>query len=358
MLVRTSGFNVTVPALLFEPEFHLFDCVPERGLTKFLVVREEMLARAPFIDIRFEPLAQAQFWVSTAELFTLESSHDVARPESAFIFHHAFVCSTLLAKCLNGIDTFFSLKEPWILRRLADLKRARASSVIDPAWRETFCRYVGLLCRNFRTGRTPVIKATNVANNLLEDVLELLPAQPVLYLYSDLESFLISTLKKSDDTRQKMSGLAQSFLRDGDFAQRFPQICEPSRWTSLQACAIVWLVSLYNLECILRRFPQAVLRTLDARAFLDDQPGTLAHLSRFFGHDAQAAEIARMTDRSIVEVNAKEPSAPYSAQQRQKEMSELASRHGRELAEVRAWIEPAAAEIGAPDFLLPLRLAR
>ncbi len=33
-------------------------------------------------------------------------------------------------------------------------------------------------------------------------------------------------------------------------------------------------------------------------------------------------------------------------------MSAMASRHGRELAEVRAWIEPAVVELGAPDFLL------
>ncbi len=356
--MRTSGFTVTVPALLFEPGFYLFDYMPEKGLTKFLVVSEELLGGAPFIDIRFEPLAQAQFWVPTTELFALEGSHGMARPGPAFIFHHAFVCSTLLARCLNGSDAFFSLKEPWILRRMADLKRASAGTVSDPGWRTTFSRNVSLLCRNFRAGRTPVIKATNVANNLLEDVLELMPAQHVLYLYSDLESFLISTLKKSDDTRQKMPGLAQAFLKDGDFARRFPRLCEPARWTLLQSCALVWLVSLYNLKCTLDRFPKAALRTLDAQAFMDDTRGTLAQLSRFFGHEPDASDLARMTDSSILESNAKDPSARYSAQQRRLDMSAMASRHGRELAEVRAWIEPAVAELGAPDFLLAHHLAR
>ena len=154
--MRTSGFTVTVPALLFEPGFNLFDYMPEKGLTKFLVVSEELLGGAPFIDIRFEPLAQAQFWVPTTELFALEGSHGMARPGPAFIFHHAFVCSTLLARCLNGSDAFFSLKEPWILRRMADLKRASAGTVTDPGWRTTFSSYVSLLCRNFRAGRTPL----------------------------------------------------------------------------------------------------------------------------------------------------------------------------------------------------------
>jgi len=357
VLVRTSGFSVTVPALLFDPEFLVFDVAPEKGLTKFLVASEEILALSPFIDIRFEPLAQAQFWVSNADLFELESRRDVARPRPAFIFHHAFVCSTLMARCLNRIDAFFSLKEPWILRRLADLKRARAGAASGPGWREYFCRYVCLLCRNFRTGRTPVIKATNVANNLLEDVLDFLPAQRVLYLYSDLESFLISTLRKADDTKQKMPALAQSFLKDGDFARRFPHLSEPSRLTPLQACALVWLVSLYNLKNALGRHPQAALRTLDARVFMDDPPGTLALLSRYFGHDPDGSEMARMTDRSVLETNAKDPSVPYSPGQRQLDMSATASRHGSELADVRAWIEPVAAELEAPDFLQAHRLA-
>lgn len=356
MLVRTSGFSVTAPALLFEPELYLFDCAPDKGLTRFLVVSEQMLAQAPFVDIRFEPLAQAQFWVPTADLFALDGGHGVARRAPAFIFHHAFVCSTLLARCLNGSDAFFSLKEPWILRRLADLKRAR--TVMAPAAaREALVRYVSLLCKNFRTGRIPIIKATNVANNLLEDVLTLLPAQPVLYLYSDLESFLISTLKKSADTKQKMPGLAQSFLKDGDFAQRFPQLCDSSRWTYLQSCALVWLVSLYNLKSILGRLPRATLRTLDAQVFTDDPAGILSKLGVFFGHAPDAADLARMTDPSILGSNAKDPSRPYSAATRRQEMSAVASRHGRELADARAWIEPAAVELGAPDFLRAHHLA-
>ena len=206
MLVQTREFKVTVPSLLFDPAILVFDFAANGEFTKFLVVDELMLDRSPFVDIRFEPLAKAQFWVNTAELFALETRHDVARPQPAFIFHHAFVCSTLLARCLNQVEAFFSLKEPWILRRLADYKRASGRLAAGPRWREFFRNYVRLLCRDFSTGRTPVIKATNVANNLLADVLGYMPDSPILYLYSDLESFLISNLKKPDDTRQKIPG--------------------------------------------------------------------------------------------------------------------------------------------------------
>ncbi len=356
MLVKTRDFNITVPALLFDPEFCIFDFAAKSELSKFLVVEETMIERAPFIDIRFEPLAQAQFWVNTKELFSLEGKHDIPRPQPVFIFHHAFVCSTLLARCLNQIDAFFSLKEPWILRRMADHKRAHGQLASSPVWREMFGKYVMLLCRNFHSGRIPVIKATNVANNLLTDVLRFMPDRPVLYLYSDLESFLISNLKKADDTQKKMPALANEFLADGDFAQRFPQMSDPSRGSFLQVCALVWLVNLYNFKTAVEPHANSQVKTLDARDLLHDLAASLAALSRFFGHAPDPAEVQRMMDPQVTGTNAKDQSVSYGKEQRQIETRQIQSRHAQELASAMAWIAPLARELGVVEFMHTRRL--
>ena len=68
MLVQTREFKVTVPSLLFDPAIYPFDFAADGEFTKFLVVDEAMLDQAPFIDIRFEPVAKAQFWVETARV--------------------------------------------------------------------------------------------------------------------------------------------------------------------------------------------------------------------------------------------------------------------------------------------------
>jgi hypothetical protein len=356
MFVKTKDFNITVPSLLFDPDFYVFDFAAKSELSKFLVVEETMLERAPFIDIRFEPLAQAQFWVNTRELFSLEGRHDIPRPQPVFIFHHAFVCSTLLARCLNQIDAFFSLKEPWILRRLADHKRVHAHLAASPVWRETFVKNVMLLCRNFDTGRVPVIKATNVANNLLIDVLRFLPGRPILYLYSDLESFLISNLKKTDDTQKKIPALATAFLRDGDFAQRFPQMSDPSSLSFLQVCALIWLVNLYNFKVVVEQQATSQVKTLDARDLLQDLAASLAALSRFFGHAPDAAEVQRMLDPQVIRTNAKEQSTPYGNEQRLIESRQIQSRHVQELAGAMAWIAPLVKELGVLEFMHTRRL--
>jgi hypothetical protein len=357
-LVDTRDCKVTIPALLFAPEFYPFDFVAKSGLTRFLVVEERILDLSPFIDIRFEPLSQAQFWVNTRELFALEGQHDIRRPQPVFIFHHAFVCSTLLARCLNQVQYFFSLKEPWLLRRMADHKRANPQVVGSTAWQETFCRYVMLLCRNFHSGKVPLIKVTNVANNLLAEVLRFLPGSKSLYLYSDLQSFLVSNLKKERDTQQKIPGLARDFIGDAGFARRHPQWCDVAGLSFLQVCALTWLVNLFNFRQCVEEFGSSQVRTLDARLLLQDMPATLAALSHYYGHAPGPADIQRMLDPQVTRTNAKDQSRAYGQEQKQRESQQIRERHAQELEQAAAWIAPLEKELGLLEFMHRHRLSQ
>lgn len=350
MLIKTSDFQITAQALLFEPEYYLFDFVPDQDATRFLVVQEKMLAAAPFVDIRFEPLAQAQFTVSSKELYALEKMHNIQRPRPAFIFHHAFVCSTLLARCLNQIDAFFSLKEPWILRRLSDFKRHQGQSLTRNQWREMFRCNLNLLARNYTNGRTPVLKVTNVANNLISDVLNYLPGHKILYLYSDLKSFLISNLKKPQETQVKMPGLATSFLADGDFARRFPQYCQINQLSFLQVCAVIWLVNLYNFRSSVEKFSTSSVKTLNMSAFLDDMGGSLSQLSNFFGHQATTGEIENMLDPQVTQTDAKHQDVAYGRAAKRAETDQIMARYDKQIKEVQGWIEPLITQLDVLEY--------
>jgi hypothetical protein len=350
MLIKTKDFQLTPQALLFDPEYYIFDFVPENDLTRFLVVEEKNLMLAPFVDIRFAPLAQGQFSVSTKELFALEKMHDIKRPQSVFIFHHAFVCSTLMARCLNQIDAFFSLKEPWVLRRLSDFKRTQGQRLPTKKWGEMFTCYLALLARNYHTGRTPVIKVTNLANNLLTDVLKYLPGQKILYLYSDLQSFLVSNLKKPRDTQIKMPSLAAAFLSDGDFAQRFPHFSDVKRLSFLQVCALIWLVNLYNFRCSTEKVDPSNIKTLNMKNFLTDMGGNLQSLSGFFGHNVTPMEIARMLDPEVTQTDAKHQHLSYGRQSKQAEMTLVLSKYGVEIEKALRWITPLVEELGVLEY--------
>jgi len=350
MLIKTTDFRISAPALLFDPEYFVFDFDLDSELTRFLVVEEEKLVLAPFIDIRFEPIAKGQFSVSTRELVSLEGMHNIKRPPSVFVFHHAFVCSTLLARCMNQIDAFFSLKEPWILRRLADLKRARAHVIPRAQWRETFTCYLNLLAKNYQTGTTPLIKVTNVANNLLEDVLRYFPGQKILYLYSDLESFLVSNLKKPPDTQKKMLGLAAGFLSDGDFTQRFPRFSDVNGLSFLQVCALTWLVNLYNFRRSAEQFGPAKVKALEMNDFLADMGRNLTSLSIFFGYKATPAEIESMLDPGIINRDAKHQQVPYGRQSKQAEAAQVLGNYGSEIKGTINWINPLVEQLGVLEY--------
>jgi hypothetical protein len=350
MLIKTTDFRISAPALLFDPEYFVFDFDLDSDLTRFLVVEEEKLKLAPFIDIRFESVSQGQFAVSTKELFSLEGMHNIKRPPSVFIFHHAFVCSTLLARCLNQVDAFFSLKEPWILRRLADLKRTQGHVIPRGQWREMFTCYLNLLAKNYKTGTTPLIKATNVANNLLVDVLRYFPGQKILYLYSDLESFLVSNLKKPPDTQKKMPGLAAGFLSDGDFAQRFPRFSDVNSLSFLQVCALIWLVNLYNFRRSVEKFAPSKVKTLEMNDFLADMGGSLNRLSNFFGYKATPAEIESMLDPGIIKRDAKHQEVPYGRQSKQAEVVQVLGNYSFEIERTIRWISPLVEQTGVLDY--------
>ena len=356
MQIKPGDFQLTAQALLFDPELYLFDFVPDRDTSRFLMVQEKNLDLAPFVDIRFEPLAQGQFTVSTKELFALEKMHNIKRPQSAFIFHHAFVCSTLLARCLNQLDAFFSLKEPWILRRLSDFKRNQGQLITRKQWREMFSCNLNLLARNYKTGTKPVIKVTNVANNLVSDVLNYLPGHKILYLYSDLKSFLVSNLKKPKDTQEKMPGLAASFLSDEDFAQRFPQFSQVRQLSFLQVCAVIWMVNLYNFKRSTEKFSTSNVKTLEMDHFLNNMDASLVLLSNFFGHQATTAEVQQMLDPGIIQTNAKHQNIAYGQQTRKAETDQIIHQYGNDIDKVMNWVRPLLKELSLMDYCASIRL--
>jgi len=356
MLIQTNSFQVTAPALLFAPEFHLFDVSPDLESIKFLVVEENNLEQAPFIDIRFEPLAQGHFTVPTKQLISLENMHDMQRPAPMYIFHHAFVCSTLLARCLNQIDAFFSLKEPWILRRLSDIKRSKTSNKSNKEWQELVTTCLRLLSKNYHRGKHPVIKVTNVANNLVEDILKSQSGEKILYLYSDLEAFLISNLKKPAETQRKMPGLAANFLRDSDFINKHPSFCQLNQLNFLQICGIIWVVNLYNFKFSTQGLGSNQIKTLFMKDFLADMEGTLSKLSAFFNHQASTDDLAKMIDPSVTQTDAKHQHIRYGTEHKKAESEQILKRFGNEISAVNKWLSPLIDELGLLDYLNQLKL--
>jgi len=345
-ITKTSG-----SALLNDPGHYLFDTLPQYGQTRFLITDEATLSGAPFADIRFEPLARDSVTVKTVELVQLLKQHRGKRPQTHFIFHHAFVCSTLLARCLNQIDEFYALKEPWILRRLADIKRLHGAAIPESHWREMYCTYLPLLAKNYRSGRAVVVKATNVANNLITDSMRYMPEQKILYLYSDVESFIVSNLKKPASTQSKMPGLLSDFLKDSDFAEKHVELVNSRNLSLPQTCALIWVCNIYALQQATHQHDYDGLRTLSMDCFLADPDNALHRVSQHFGYRPSDLERARMTHSEVLGRNAKDTGSEYSVAQKEHERLRVYESRHEEIEQAWRWIRPTVERLGLYEFL-------
>jgi hypothetical protein len=356
MIRSSNGEKVSTRDLLFDPRYYLFDTLPQTGQTRFLITNEQVLAEAPFADIRFQPLAGNSVTIATRDLVQLLEQHDRPRPKTHFIFHHAFVCSTLLARCLNQVDAFYALKEPWILRRLADIKRQHGPTIPEPHWHAMYNTYFALLAKNYKSGRALVVKATNVANNLIADIVRYSPEQKILYLYSDIESFLVSNLKKPAATQGKMPELLADFLKDSDFAKQHGERLNTGRLTLLQSCALIWVCNVYALKQVVERSGYSGLCTLDMAHLLSDPEAVLAQVSQHFGHTASAEDLALMTHADTMGRNAKDTAHQYSVELKEEERRQVYNSNQGDITHALQWIESTAHDLELYEFMQSLNL--
>lgn len=343
MHVSATSMKVNINRLMVDPEFYIFNFSEDTESSEFLIVTEKALDIAPFIDIRLQPYARGQFSVSTRELAELVKHAPGPRPELHFILHHAFVCSTLLARCLSQSETFFSLKEPHVIRRLADFRRSMKG--LSPAsggmpFSQLLRTHLGLLAKNYSKGEKVVVKATNVANNLLPDLAAASAGSRFLYLFSSLEQFLVSNLKKAADTREKIPSLFRLTASDGDFYSCYPDFLKAENLSFLQHCALLWLASNHNVLNMARNLPPHQWATLPMQVFLESPRDAVSGVSRFFGHTATGMELDTMTSANLLSRHAKDPNLAYDHSTRERENAAIRLRFGQEISGTCRWLKP------------------
>lgn len=290
-----------------------------RNTFGFVRTERNALSRESFLDSRWNrgALARVDIPVSTV-LTTVEK---LPRPKLNFIWHTAFCCSTLIARCLDAENKNLSLKEPQILILLAEAKRAGRQ--IEPAGNAAF----KLLAR----GREHVlVKPTNAVNNLVPEAVRATDGR-MLFLYSDCKSFLISIAKKGEMGRifaRKLFGL---FAADGHPQAKWP-------WQTLfelsdmQVAALVWHMQIAEFR---RSHVASRSAALNCDEFLAHPRETLEKLNIFFGLGLSAAQLDAALP--MLARNAKDTNESFGAERRAAEASETARMFGSELDTVVEW---------------------
>ena len=267
--------------------------------------------------------------------------------ECHFIFHSAFCCSTLLARALDLPGKSMGLKEPLVLNDLVQVAMAEGTAT---ATRSQLEPILALLARPFAAGEKVIVKPSNVANPLIEPILEVRPATRALFLSSELPDFLRSVAKKGlwgrIWARKTLAGL-----------NRLPQLqsgfSDAERWehSDLQVAALVWLDHRAQFSRLLSRLPPDRAVSLDSADLLDDPARALGAVGDFFGLGLSPDQVAAIANGPVFASNAKRQDEEFDAGRRRDEHAAIGGVLAEEIEMVAKWARSVAEFAGIPEKL-------
>jgi len=336
--------------LATRPEYFLQELDLARRECGFLRLDRGAYRASAFLDHRIKSASRDAV---RAPLDVMDRLRAELRPADAppinYIFHTAFCCSTLVSRSLDLEGACTGLREPSVLMQMANAKRTAV-----PGWREALDTTLFLLAKCCGTGEAVLIKPTNAANNLLEDVLAMPRTGGVLLLYSSLKYFLVSILKKGEAGRAFVRQLF-AVLRMDSAGTRSLDPEALSRLTDLQIATFTWYVQMDNYQRLLERHPQRHIATLDCDRFLAEPLETLVKLCAFFGIDADRDGLAQVVAGPVFAKSSKNTADDYDAAVREAEYQQVLEENREAVEAMLSWSERLRPE-GAISLPLPRAL--
>lgn len=260
---------------------------------------------------------------------------------AAILLHTSFCGSTLLAKAFHDRERRIALREPLVLRRLADAHHQ--GQAVDAALADLARRVV----HPWSNGADVLLKPTHVALPIAAALLDALPQSPVLALTSALEDFLLSNLRKPAETQARTGELVARQARGNLLDLRTLSL--PREPDFLDIVALQWSLQRQWLAAVQRRFPGR-MRVVDAASLYARPVATVVAGSAWLGDPVdEAAAAARL--QPLLGVHAKAPHLAYDAATRESHNAIVRDAYGPALrAALDRWSVAVAPAMG-PDTL-------
>lgn len=260
-----------------------------------------------------------------------------------FIFHTSFCCSTLLARALDVPGVSVALREPDVLINVAN----RLIRSEDQGNRQRLDLVLRLLERAPNPGETVIVKPTNFANRIADVALAMRPQARAVLLYSDVETFLRSLLKRGMWGRilgrklfSQLSGWSPL-----NFGYGPAEIIEQ---TDVQIAALAWLMQIQHFDTIARAFGPERVMVLDSATLLAEPAAALGKVQALFGLGLSSDQVEAIATGPVFSRHSKFSDRGYGAEERKRDHEAVADANAEELSMVSQWIEAVAAQVGAP----------
>lgn len=313
---------------------------------QFVRMSREQYTEANFLDRRMLRPDTSTLWRSWPAIRDAVAGLPV---RCHFIFHISHVGSTLLSRLMGSHPALFSLREPAILRTLAEahLKLGQPSCPWSRAEFDTRVNaFLALWSRTFDPNHTSLIKATSFVSEMAEDLLRRVPDARAICMHVSPQVFLPALLGGAmiDIDSNAATRLARLRGRLGDQSWTLKSLSPGER------VAMSWLTEMLAVRSAAAAFPGRVL-WIDFDEFLSEPDRGLTGALRHLGLPGSNAEAAAMLAGPAMHRYSKQPERRYDAETRGELLQAAMRAHAAEIARGLKWLEesaatfPAAAEV-------------
>ncbi len=315
---------------------HLADLSKEQVLLS--TMSESAYRDASFLDQRIFTPELARQVVSWPDIPTLPLA-SLSKPH--YIFHVGHVGSTLISRLLGDLDDVLALREPAILRQLADVQ---VNAPAEPGWTgaelDARIRQVeSWLSRVFYSAQRVMIKASSFVSPLAATLLA--DKGKALFLYARLDRYL-PTILAGDASKQEAAALADLRLL------RLERHCgeplgKPDDLSLAQTAALGWLCEMVTLHDARIQCPDADISWMDFDDFLREPAEKLDAAARHFGCDLSADRCQSLISSPIMTRYSKAPEYDYSPSLREELLAEASQIHADDIRQTLLWVDQLAA---------------
>lgn len=310
----------------------------------FVRLSEADYRQASFLDAR---ILGRQTVGRTVSWLQLQAAVAASRLEEGchFIFHIGHTGSTLLSRLLGAHPGVLSIREPMILRTLAQLGWDTGGGSQEPWPDDAFDARLGLFLklwsRGFRADQQAVVKATSFVSELAPRILAR-PCRPRgIFLHVSPETYL-ATILAGPNSRQETKMLAPSRL------VRLQRRIGAERWklspmSEGEMIAMSWACEMSALAPAMRGAGGHAV-WLDFDRFLAEPDTALLDAFRHLDIDANGIDVAKILAGPNMRRYAKATEHPYDPQLRRDLLEQARAEHRGEIARGMAWLNNAARE--------------
>jgi len=334
--------DVSIRDVVLDPEWlpHAYDA-DGQALTFVHVPRDARSELTFLFDEHFAgKFTKMSFPGASVEAALAAELDSAAQAPIHFIFHTSFSGSSLLARALEIPGAATSMREPAIFTNLANRVIQRDAQ----AGANRLELVLRLLERPFAPNEAVIVKQSSFANRLVDPVLRARNSSRTVLLYSDLETYLISLLKRG--LKGRIWGRKLFTNLTGWSTLKFdlgPD--ETLELTDMQVASLAWLMQIHQFNALAKAFGPRVM-LLESNEMFAAPAVTLHRVMTFFELGLSQQDAADIAAGPIFAKHSKFSDRDYDVEERRRDLETIGNANSEELSMVAKWLTSFASHHG------------